>query len=359
MITLHINKTIPLKTSDEKNMLYVYADILESDFELGVQPKSIAYIEESNIYKEGDKIILHKNSTPLHMLQIENKNPYELYGSDHNSGILFFGSSNNIDKIHQEIEKEYLNGLGNISFADLTHEYTHISGSPFVRWDFEDGKSLIISYFDSNYHQFSNVSSIKGQDIISYEFGAGMDDRLAHEFLQPYIARILKKIKMPLMDIEMDELGDENDYPIDINGKFITSKHNELLIKLAEHLYCSIIHFNEIDDEDDVNKIIAKKLIKNNIINNLEKPTSDTSEHLTYIYGTSNKEYNISFKEENNLWVVVTSYGSIGKKMVEDTQISTSNIQEAQDIYLGLLKDKLTKGYDLDKLVQLNHKIKI
>jgi hypothetical protein len=359
MTTLHINKLKHLTTSDNKPMVYVSGNIIHSNFELGVQPKSIAYLEENNTYKEGETVTLNDDASPIYLLQIENKDPWGLYGSDHHSGVLWYGQSDKMNEIHKKVEDTYLNHVGTLPLSNLTDESVHISTSPIVRWDFNDGTSLIVAYVDSQYHQMPTITQIHEKDIISFEFGAGIDDRLAHEFVQPYVARLLKKIKTPGTEIDIEDLGDEDDYPIDVNGKSLTSKHNQLLLKLAEHLYCSILNLHETGNNgpdyeaDEYAEAFAKKLYKNNLINELEKPSSDTKARLTYIYEGSNKEYNIEFKAENNLWSVITSYGSIGKKMTTDTQISTSNIEEAQDVYLGLLKDKIAKGYDFDESPQL------
>jgi hypothetical protein len=364
MTTLHIKQIKNLLSSDKKPMVYVSADIVNSNFEFTVQPTAITYLEESNNYKPGDNVTLQDDASPIYWLQIENKDPWGLYGSDHNSGVLWFGKSEQLDEIHKKAEEVYLNHVGTLPFANLTDEAADMSVSPIVRWNFDDGNSLIISYVDTDYQQIRSIADIKAKDVISYEFGATIDDRLAHEFLQPYVAKLLKKIKNPAMEIDLDDLGDVDDYPIDVNGKSITSKHNDLLLSLAEHLYCSLLNAHETDgnhdeEPDELNEAFAKKIKKYRLINGLEKPTVDTHTRLTYIYEGSNKEYNIYFKEENNLWRVVTSYGSIGKKMTTDTQISTDNMKEAQEVYLGLLKDKLAKGYDLDESPQLKNKMKI
>jgi hypothetical protein len=360
MTTLHINNIAHLTTSDKKPMVYVSGDITHSNFPLGVQPSSLTYIEENNTYQQGQSVTLPADAMPTYLLQIQEKDPWELYGSDHNSGFLWFGYSDKMNEIHETIKNTYLNHVGTLPFSALTDDSFPISGSPVIRWNFNDGTSLIMAYVDRDCNQMYTLDQIQAKDIIFYEFGASIDDRLAHEFLQPYVARLLKKIKTPGTEIDIEDLGDEGDYEIDVNGKLITSKHNELLINLAEHLYCSILNLHETGNNsadyepDEYAEAFAKKLYKNRLINELEKPTSDTSIRLTYIYETSNKEYNISFKEENNNWIVTTAYGSIGKKMKEDTQISTANIEEAQEVYLALLKDKLARGYDLDKNPQLN-----
>jgi len=360
MTTLHINKITNLTTSDKKPMVYVSGDITNSNFELGVQPTSITYIEENNSYQEGQNVTLPADAMPTYLLQVENKDPWELFGSDHNSGVLWFGQSEKMDDIHKKVQDTYLNHVGTLPLSNLTDESVHIAASPIIRWDFNDETSLVIVYVDRQYHQMPSITKIQDKDILSYEFGAAMDDRLAHEFLQPYIARLLKKIKTPGTEIDIEDLGDEDDYPIDVNGKSITSKHNELLLNLAEHLYCSLLNLHETGNNgpdyeaDEYNEAFAKKLYKNSIMNQLEKPINDISTRLTYVYETSNKEYTIEFKQENNNWNVITSYGSIGKKMTTNTQISTPNMEEAQDVYLGLLKERLAKGYDLDSSPQLN-----
>lgn len=362
MTTLHINKINVLKTLDNKPMTYISGNIIESNLQLGVQPTSISYIEEAQNYQQGQHILLDDNQAPVSLLNIENKDPWELYGSDHNSGVLWFGNTDKMNEIYKKVEDTYLNHVTTMNLNNLLDEYVHISNSPIVRWIFNDNTSLVIAYVDSQYHQMPTITNIHEKDIISYQFGAGIDDRLAHEFVQPYIARLLKKIKTPGTEIDIEDLGHEDDYPIDVNGKSLTSKNNTLLLKLAEHLYCSILKLHETGNNtsdyepDEYGEAFAKKLYKNKLINELEKPTSNTDTKMTYIYEGSNKEYTISFKIENNQYSVITSYGSIGKKITTETQISTSDIEEAQNIYCGLLKEKLCKGYDLDSSNSLSLK---
>lgn len=352
MTNIYINRRETLITSDKNFLTYVEGDFTHSNFSIGVQPTSIAYIGQEENCRKGQNLEIKDNSKPIYMLEVENKDTWQIYGSDHNSGVLWFGQTKEVDKIHEEVKNIYLNYPKSMSFKDLTEEQMHISSSPIIRWDFDDNTSLVIAYISPNYQKMNNIEKVKGKDVISYTFGASMDDRRAHEFVQPHVAKLLKKIQYPCLDIDIEDLGDEDDYPIEINGKNIKPKHNKLILNLAKHLHCSILQLQEIgseDDSEDINVAIAKKIEKNEIINRLRKPETDIDTRLTYVYNSSSKEYNISFVKENDNYIVKTSYGHIGRSMTKDTRVSTTNIEEAQNIYLGLVKEKLTKGYDLNK----------
>ena len=355
-------------TLDNKKLMYIDADIKNTSFGLGIPPKSISYINISTSFiKEQDDITLPSEVVPIRMLKIEKKSPWELYGSDHNSGLLWFGESNKINEIHKDVEIIYLNYVTNNNFsASKNINDLSLSESPVVKWDFDDGNSLMIAYVDVNYQNLNELTNLKDKNVISYNFGAVMDDRLAHEFLQPYIEKLLRKIKIQNTNIDPEDLGDIDDYEITVNGKSLTSKHNDLLLKLAEHMYCSIPKWHEgepsdgesTDDELEIERAFAKKIMKNKLINSIQNPLGNTEVKLVYqdLARNSNKEYYIELINKNDVWIVKTKYGKADKEMTEKEVLKTPNIVEAQELYLSLLKEKLIKGYDFEEKINMKNK---
>lgn len=363
MTTINLRNTSELKSSDQKPIYYIKGEFLNSHFAMGVQPVSITYIETQENFKLpqlGEHLETDNFSAPIYFLNLENKDPWEFYGSDHNSGRLWYGKSEDMNDIHVKVEDAYKQYCSKNPYSQLTDQNVPMSQSPFFRWNFEDGTSLIISYVDSDYQNFPELNAIFGNNIISYPFGAVIDDRLAHEFVQPYVAKLLSKIKLE-QDIDPDDLGDIDDYPMEVNGKTLSSKHHKLLLDLSYHLYCSLMQWHEGENNDDIdasNLLFAKKLSKYHLIKNLEIPQDETTQRLVFQQDNSHKEYSISLKNNNNLWSVDVDYGPVGKKMTHENKISTSSLKEAQDIYVETLRDKLQRGYEMEN-IQLGKKLKI
>lgn len=358
MTELFLKNSIAVKTNDKKDVFLASATVESSTFNMGIQPASVMFVSEQDFSSINNQpLIFNNDKDPLWMLNIQDKDPWELFGSDHNSGMIWYGSKENIDSISPKVEELYRKSVEESSFSDLIDSDFSITDSPVVRWNFEDGSSLLISYTDS-FYQNIDAQAIQAKDVVSFIFGGVTDDIMAHEILQPFIAKSLKKIKLRDMEVDFEELEDLEEYSegIEVNGKKYKGKDKDLILNLAYHMFCSIMEWHKGDIEDDDNgmvKALALMLDKNRLIENLKAPKSEKRIRLVYISSTSNKEYNLILSKMpitgvRTNWYVEVEYGKIGKGMTHEVKLQADNLQEAQEAFLELLKDKLASGYEFD-----------
>lgn len=364
MHLINIQEIESLLTSDKQTLTYLKGKS-QNTFKFGVQPSEVVIISENNYVNNhiGDIVdIDSSNVEPLHWLNsVKEKDCWELYGSNHNSGVLWYGKNDDVEHIIINIENEIKKLVHqNTQFNLVGSDIDNIAQCPLVRWKFDDNSSLVILYIDDNCNGIdtSHFFDISAHNIVSYSFGAVLDDILLHEIIQYFPATLLKKIKIPNLEID-DLIEDSQDYSnnILVNNKPKSKKDNELILNLSYHLFCSLMKWHEGINEDEHIGCLAKKLAKYNLLKNLVAPHSNHSERLIFISDFSHKEYNLSLIDNNEKWEIHATYGGIGKKLTSEIKLSTNNLQEAQHLYLSLLDEKLSKGYEIEQSLNNKHKI--
>lgn len=118
-------------------------------------------------------------------------------------------------------------------------------------------------------------------------------------------------------------------------------KKDPSLLMLSTIFNIFFVNNTFIEKEDTVSQMsLINHISKYNNIKNIEQIPDFV--HMTYIYGSSNKEYNLEL--QNN--VINISYGPIGKKITKSTKTFTNN-EEARKEYKKAVVKQIKKGYDI------------
>ena len=346
---IQIKEITPVVTSDNQPGYFVKG-VLQTQLNLGVQPAYIQVATEIDLNKNnvGDVVDLETpQANPLFMCTLEDKDPWEFLGSDGVTAMLWYGEQSDIESMCQTVYEKLKEGYQKIT-REEDQKYQPFNSSPLFVWNFEDGNSLLLLHIEEEDKEIS-VEELPANKLIHFVFGAKTDDILGWEFLMPVIGKALKKIKVGQEDFDPEEFEHLEDYAeyIQYENKPITKKETQKILELAHHIYCEMLQWHEMDENEDVDNvnILAQKLQVWKSSKQIEVPKNADSQKLIYTQGTSNKEYNVSLMNENSNWQVVVSYGQIGKKMTTETKIETANLSEAQKVYIDVLSEKMAKGY--------------
>lgn len=348
---IQLQEVTPVLTSDNQPGYFVKG-ILQNNLNLGIQPSYLQVVTEIDLSKNkvGDIVDLETPQTnPLFMCTLEDKDPWEFLGSDGVTAMLWYGKQSDVENMRKIVYEKLKDGYQKIT-REEDLKYQPFNSSPLFVWNFEDGNSLLLLHIEEEDKEIS-VEESPANKLIHFVFGAKTDDILGWEFLIPIVGKALKKIKVGEEDFDPEEFEHLEDYAkyIQYENKFITKKENTKILELAQHMYCDMLQWHEIEDDEDNDSdsvnILAQKLQIWKSIQKIKAPNSPNSQKLIYTQGTSNKEYNVSLMNENSNWQVVVSYGQIGKKMTTETKIETANLSEAQKVYIDVLSEKMAKGY--------------
>lgn len=357
---IQIQEMTPVLTSDNQPGYFVKG-VLQTHLNLGIQPKYIQVATEIDLSenKVGEVIDLNTSrAAPLFMCTLEDKDPWEFLGSDGVTAMLWYGKQSDIESMRNIIYEELKRGYQKITRKE-DYDYQPFNTSPIFVWNFEDGNGLMLLHMEQEDKEIS-VEELPANKLIHFVFGAKTDDILAWEFLMPIVGKALKKIKVGEEDFDPEEFEHLEDYAeyIQYNNKPITKKETHSVLELAHHVYCEMLQWHEIEDEEDVDSVnvLAQKLQVWKNIQEIAVPTNPCTQKLTYTHGTSNKEYNVSLVNEKSNWKVIVSYGQIGKKMTTETKVETPELSEAQNTYIEVLSEKMAKGYTKENVK--NNKLK-
>lgn len=275
---------------------------------------------------------------------------WELYGSDHNTINVFYGSKEDIEKIENILEEKVYTVIKSLKADDFNNDLIMYS-----KWDFSDDTSLIILHLENQLYNYPLEDlNLKKSNLITIVAGAEVDDIMLEEIVGAQAAKLLTKFKIVNTDSEDLEEFIENgiEYAnenIKFNNSKIGNKDKELFLQMANHLFNDIVSFTDVTEENSPNKIIAEKLKKYMITNKLVAPVDNEITELQMVNENSNKFYKIEFKVNNNEYIVNVYYGKIGSEPIIMEKIKTSILEDAQKEYLSIVKNQFAKGYEFNR----------
>lgn len=187
-------------------------------------------------------------------------------GSDIVGGTIFYGSSEVIRAIYEQI-----NELVKTTFSHHVYDFEYLYNSLFV-WDFENNKSMLIFYnHDSITFELNN--EILEKPVISIAFGAHRDDQTLDNLLLQFVSKDLMNVKVKGSE-DQEEFIYEEDEPTDAD-ELVTYSNNEvpedkrnLVIEMAHKILCEMLNYHKMSTsmaEENMmedHKIMAKKLEK-------------------------------------------------------------------------------------------------
>lgn len=335
-------KKIETNTADGQPILEVWCEFI-SPIAYGIQPSWAYFVERDNMsLKVGDVI----KADSLFMLYNDPFDPWEILGSDHNDVFLYYGKKEGVDAIIEQVNTYNKNLLTGFDKHDFDENPLNM-----LYWNLDNGMSVLFYYAQD----FNGDILFKHPDVLCVTGGGAIDDLLAHEVMFPLVHKLVKKIKSPTIEEDIDELEDylENyegyENCVQVNGKKYKNQ-SDLLIGLAQFIYVDLLQFNlpSEDPEDDENLIfnsLAKKIKIYQQIHSLVAPTNTEKTKLIFQHENSNKQYDVIFQKNDNTYEVHVSYGGIGKKQTPEIKYQGEDLSKAQQIYIDIIADKMSKGY--------------
>lgn len=227
--------------------------------------------------------------------------PWEALGSDHTSGIAWFGPTDAVDSVIERVRATMFERLTTLDAVPTDDDYFAI---PHWRsWAFEDGTRLLLVYTDVEYQDFG-LKTVTADGVAQALFGAHTDDRLLHEFLGAVARPLLARAGFPVPVIGDDE--DEDDASLDealealsVGGRQAQASDAGLLLDFTRHVLIDLMGWDqaparaegdeqgdeddETPDDDPNDRALAQTVVRwhaqrgvNPALVRLVSPTGDT-----------------------------------------------------------------------------------
>lgn len=191
------------------------------------------------------------------------------FGSDCISGEMFYGQTDIVNGIFQEID------------TIVTTQFKKTSCDPdyglntLMQWDFENGTSVLFFFNESN-SMFKLPESLSKKEVLYVPFGAEVDDHTVTDFLTRIVYKDIKKFKVDgEKKIDMSEYKTDDGIPADADAAEFVTYHGRLyrkadrpaILYLTHKLICEFMKWQTITDEaiEDTywlaeDRLIAQKL---------------------------------------------------------------------------------------------------
>lgn len=220
------------------------------------------------VHESYDDSIIGKNidfNTDDHnyfFMMPENNQSNMFFGSDINSGIIFYGDTEYFNTLRDYIDNLIVEHINTSQFIDF-----EVAGFSYMQWYLKNSKSLLILHNDQDYGlRLSN--EIMQLPIISLLMGGNADDLTAPEILIAALIKDIKKIKVD-EDIneeyveELEESWYSDDY-LKFAGNKLKKTNKKDLIHLAHFIICQTLNWQNpamVEDEGVDDQVeIAKRI---------------------------------------------------------------------------------------------------
>lgn len=174
---------------------------------------------------------------------------WEALGSDHDSGIAWFGPAAAVDSVIEQVRSKLFERLTALKAIPTNDSYFAV---PHWRsWWFDDGTRLLLVYTDVGYENYG-LETVTVEGVVQALFGAHTDDILLHEFLSDVARPLLAQEGFPVPapgddpDEAPDEVSlDEALEAFSVGGREAQATDATLLLDFAVHVLVDLMGWQQ------------------------------------------------------------------------------------------------------------------